>query len=399
MPELYPRSLTVSAGITGSSESAPSSSNDTSSLLADLNHEQAILQLPITAFLTLLMSFGVTGNACVIYVYRTRFRKTSGSYFIMILAILDLLNSGLCIPWEIYVLSNSYLQDHPVLCRVARFVATFVYISAGLILVCVAFSRLVVLYFKIVKPLHCYSSGQAQSLTVVVAAIALCLVWPQLALSGTRTVETRIPGLYGHDCSISDQMQRSIYPILFHGCLYGVFTLCFALLTGFYMRIVWVVWRRGGNRLGEQVAHRDYTPRSSASNASDRSFGSSQNVSVASRSQAGHHHRTSVLARVGRTTRMLGLVTFVFLLGYVPFLTVHVIYLLGMGFQRPMDYSQQLLYQLCLRSYFLSSAANPLIYSILNVRFRKESMVALKSVILRLPKWIRRRIKGEHEVT
>ena len=117
----------------------------TGSLLEDLNKEQAILHLPITAFLALLMSFGVAGNACVIYVYRTRFRKTAGSYFIMVLSVLDLVNSGVCLPWEIYDLSNSYFQTEAVLCKMARFITTAVYINAGLVLVCVAFSRYIVL--------------------------------------------------------------------------------------------------------------------------------------------------------------------------------------------------------------------------------------------------------------
>ena len=63
------------------------------------------------------------------------------------------------------------------------------------------------------------------------------------------------------------------------------------------------------------------------------------------------------------------------------------------------SYGQRLALELCIRSHFLSSAANPLIYSILNVRFRQESMVALRHVILRLPHWLRQRFKGQHGVT
>ena len=64
-----------------------------------------------------------------------------------------------------------------------------------------------------------------------------------------------------------------------------------------------------------------------------------------------------------------------------------------------LTYSQRLTFELCSRSHFLSSAANPLIYSVLNVRFRQESMVALRHVILRLPHWLRKRFKGQHGVT
>ena len=133
-------STVVSAGDIGRAPDEPLIFNKSHSLTS-LNGEQAILNLPITSFLLLIAVLGTAGNTCVVYVYRTRSRKNSGSYFIMALAILDLLNSALCLPWEIYTLSNPYKNDFPVLCKVARFFVTVVYLSAALTLVCVAFSR------------------------------------------------------------------------------------------------------------------------------------------------------------------------------------------------------------------------------------------------------------------
>jgi hypothetical protein len=81
---------------------------------------------------------------------------------------------------------------------------------------------------------------------------------------------------------------------------------------------------------------------------------------------------------------MLGLVTFVALLGYVPFLTVQVVALAGAGFSIGAglgSYGEELAFQFCLKSHYLSSAANPLIYSVLSPAFRKESVVALKKLM------------------
>ena len=130
----------ISVGDLRHGPNAPVISNKSYSLSA-LNGEQAILNLPITSFLLFVALLGTAGNTCVVYVYRTRFRKNSGSYFIMALSVLDLLNSALCLPWEIYTLSNPYRNDLPILCKVARFLVTVVYLSAALTLVCVAFSR------------------------------------------------------------------------------------------------------------------------------------------------------------------------------------------------------------------------------------------------------------------
>ncbi|GFN74410.1 orexin receptor type 2 [Plakobranchus ocellatus] len=442
------------------------SSNKTHSL-GDLNGEQAILNLPVISVLMLLAILGTAGNTCVVYVYRTRFRKNSGSYFIMALAILDLLNSALCLPWEIYTLSNPYKNDLPVLCKLARFLVTFVYLSAALILVCVAFSR----YFKISHPLHCYSSGRAQFLTFVMIALAMSVAWPQIPLSGTRTIATRVTDLYGHNCATSDKLSDSLYPVLFYASLYILLSLCFLLMLLFYGRLILIVVRGSGQgRLGRQIANRDYTPRSSTSIASERSFGSSQNLSHATSNQR-RSSRFSILAQVGRTTRMLVLVTCVFLLGYLPFITVNVLAFFNgdndvvypssneltpkhsggetvdnridngerasdilhhqsISFSQgrlsalsssitssvnsvfapktlqqklpappTLSYGQRLAFEICSRSYYFSSAANPLIYSVLNVRFRQESMVALRHVIMRLPHWLRQRFKGHHGVT
>ena len=80
---------------------------------------------------------------------------------------------------------------------------------------------------------------------------------------------------------------------------------------------------------------------------------------------------------------MLGLVTVVALLGYVPFLTVQVVALAGAGFRAHAmaGYSEEMAFQFCIKSHYLSSAANPLIYSVLSPGFRKESMVALKKLL------------------
>ncbi|RUS78270.1 hypothetical protein EGW08_013961 [Elysia chlorotica] len=366
--------------------------------LTSLNGEQAILNLPIISFLLLVAVLGTAGNTCVVYVYRARFRKNSGSYFIMALAILDLLNSALCLPWEIYILSNPYNNDFPIIiCKVARFLVTVVYLSAALTLVCVAFSR----FFKISHPLRCFSSRRAQSITFVMVCLALAVSWPQIPLSGTRTVATRVFGVYGHDCAISDELSESLYATLFQGSLHVLLSVCFLLMLLFYVRLILIVWVRGRRRgLGRQVAARDYTPRSSASVTSDRSFGSSQNLShttSARRRSSGF----TVLGQIGRTTRMLVLVTFMFLMGYLPLITVNVL-ALNVNHLPPtstLSYGQRMTFELCSRSHFLSSAANPLIYSVLNVRFRQESMIALRHVILRLPHWLRRRFKGQHGVT
>ena len=272
-------------------------------------------------------------------------------------------------------------------------------------LTCVAFSR----YFKIVNPFHCYSAGQARSLVIVMVVTALCVCWPQLVLSGTRTMVTRVPGVLGEDCNISNVAAGTIYPLIFYSVLLALFFLCFSIMVAFYARIICVVWKRSRTRIGERVPsarparnrNRDgdqrgrrrssEEPRSPISTGSEGSLVSSQ-LSISAIFKPGRKpiypkgarwKRSTPPSHLGRTTRMLGLVTVVALLGYVPFLTVQVVSLVGAGFQAAAmtGYSEEMAFQFCIKSHYLSSAANPLIYSILSPAFRKESMVALKKFL------------------
>lgn len=282
--------------------------------------------------------------------------------------------------------------------------------AAGLILACVAFSR----YFKIVNPFRCYSAGQARALVIVMAAVALSIVWPQLVLSGSRTVPTRVPGILGEDCNISDSAANTVYPLIFFSVLLAVFFLCFSIMLVFYARIVGVVWKRSRTQIGELVrvnrprrgdrrkssgASAPTPPTSPVTLGFDSSLSNSSSqisistislpasppprAAVKARSRRTKKVRLKPASHLGRTTRMLSLVTFVALLGYFPFLTVQVVALAGVGFQIDAltSYSEQLAFQFCLKSHYLSSAANPLIYSILSPTFRKESMIALKKFL------------------
>lgn len=315
------------------------------------------------------------------------------------------------------------------ICLFSRFIEYYTTMAAGLTLTCVAFSR----YFKIVNPLHCYSAGQARSLVIVTITVALSVVWPQLVLSGTRTVPTRVLGVLGQACDVSDGAAGTVYPLIFHSVLLAVFFLCFSIMIVFYSRILCVVWKRSRTQIGEhvpsarhgahgrrrrgssfrtsggpaQISRRQSSELNNCSGGnaaqspisrgrgSDSSLSSSQtSISTIYRPTRQTHQggrrkslyrrkRQVSLSSLGRTTRMLGLVTAMALLSYVPFLTVQVVALTGVGFQTDAmtSYSEQLAFQFCLKSHFLSSAANPLIYSILSPNFRKESMVALKCLL------------------
>ena len=113
-------SLSVSASQERDYHVTIDADDNVAAILQELEVEHRLFNIPIITFLVFLAGFGILGNVCVLHVYRTRFRKTAGSFFIMALAVLDLLSAVLCIPFDIFDLSYPYTHPAPVACRIFR---------------------------------------------------------------------------------------------------------------------------------------------------------------------------------------------------------------------------------------------------------------------------------------
>ncbi|XP_048766927.2 uncharacterized protein LOC125673995 [Ostrea edulis] len=86
----------------------------------------------------------------------------------------------------------------------------------------------------------------------------------------------------------------------------------------------------------------------------------------------------------GRTTFMLFVVTLAYVLTFVPYCVIVVIRYSDDGFYNRQNDLQKNFYQIFLRSYLLSSAINPLIYSFTSQAFRKECAALSKKLFCKL---------------
>ncbi|CAC5379370.1 unnamed protein product [Mytilus coruscus] len=85
--------------------------------------------------------------------------------------------------------------------------------------------------------------------------------------------------------------------------------------------------------------------------------------------------------KASRTTFMLFIVTLAFMVTFAPYCIVALLRNLeGVGYYSKLTDIQKTVYQLFLRSYFLSSAINPIIYSFLNQSFKSRSKTILKKI-------------------
>lgn len=102
---------------------------------------------------------------------------------------------------------------------------------------------------------------------------------------------------------------------------------------------------------------------------------------------SGRAHCVNCLTvRIGRSTLMLFLITLAYVLSFLPFYTLVLIRQTQDSFVSGLSRGGHMAYEVFLRSYLLSSAINPLIYSFCNTQFREYCKELFTKVILRRKK-------------
>lgn len=405
-----------------------SSANETlnpDEILSKLNSEKVILLLPVIVFVVLAILVGIVGNSIVCYVYTFRLRRSPSRYFILFLALLDLISCFVGAGSELTDLLQPYVFKATWSCKILRFGLSFTIISASFTLICVAFDR----YYKVCKPLKAFPVRKVKRLCLVVAALSIVLSSPALVIFGLKSVATDYPDITGTECSTADGVRKTALPIVYYVILFTAFLI---LLTSFillYIRIGVEIWKRKKLTIGETLPglikglkdmHGSKHTRNENVQADDASSRSIQTDDY-SESRAGCDNayatetdccvstlnrtitdqrdqkpakskpvlkrRRSKLGRMSirtlRTTSIFFAVSAAFVLSFLPYLIANLLKFTNVAFYDIQSSSVEVAYNFCVRSYFISNFINPIIYSALNVYFRKECKKLLKRFLRR----------------
>lgn len=374
-PHLNASMLWLSTAPTSSSFSL-NRTNDTlltatMNTLWDENRRKASNFIIVVIYLAVLMITGFIGNSLVCYVYYFRFNLTPANLFIFTLGVLDLASCCIGMPFEICDLSYPYMFDAPVACKLLRFAESITIIASAAILICVTFDR----YFKICRPFHILPLRVARILCLVSTLLGLLLSWPALVIFGRKSIPTSDPNITGVECTVDDNIRNSVYPTLYYGTLLGVFAIAVCIISTLYTLIGRMVWKIKRTTIGEVV---DTTRRpstvsfqmSTSSNRDERRISTDSELKVIPNSRK--------MIRAGRTTAIFITVTVVFVLSFLPFLTVTLLKAAKVAFNTFESNLQEVVYNLCARSYFINNSINPLIYSVMNVNFRRECLAVFR---------------------
>ena len=354
--------------------------NDTSypltklNTLGDENRRKANSFLFVVVYLALLMISGFVGNCLVCYVYYFKFRLTPANFFISTLGVLDLASCCIGMPFEICDISYPYMFDAPVACKLFRFAESVTIMASAATLICVAFDR----YFKICRPFHKFPLRKARILCLVSVLLSVFMSWPALVLFGRKSIPTSDPNITGVECTVDDNIRDGVYPTLYYGTLLGVFVIAFCVITTLYILVGRMVWKVKRTTIGEVV---DNTRRPSAvslqmSTSSSNAPKEERRGSIDSLSSPASNSRQAI--RAGRTTIIFITVTVIFVISFLPFLTVTLLKAAKVAFYEFTSHENEVIYNVCVRSYFINNSINPIIYSVLNVNFRQECFTIFK---------------------
>lgn len=416
--------------------------NYTSEDLWRENEAFARAVIPSMLYVALLMVIGVPGNSLVVYIHGFRFRTATQNFLIVCLACCDLIIGVIAMPTEIADLRFHLTFSSDFACRLLRFVSLFCALTSNCILVVIAVDR----YQRVCHPLRPQMTTRNARIGVVLSVtLSLLVSWPLFVVTGLRTRETHLEGLYGSDCSFSDKFKDTIYPTAIIGVLGTGFVIMMLVLIVLYARL-WQKARQhrlslhskrfqvkasftsslpasptslddvssvmtspsSTERLGSiSGSHSDFVSGvslrpdidpphenkelSTVSQVHPSLQPSTENASSSETSSTTKKKRRHLCCcsskkqtkrSLDKTTLVAFAVTVVFIVSFLPYLILMAVRSVWKNFDDSLTSAAELnVYNIFVRSYFINSASNPIIYSVINAKFRRECVRLWTAVV------------------
>lgn len=414
----------------------------------DINHwNQYVFRMhliPAFIYIFILLFFGIPGNALVCYVYhfKVRNKQLSSNIFILALSWFDLVNCTLTLPFELAVIHKYVNFDHPIMCKLARFIAFFCNNATSVILLAIASDRLRVF---LSGPKNRRVTVRTSRIIILIAmVISAAVSWPMLVLFGTFKIPFE-NGVVGSMCSISNfYADQKTYEKVFTIsllCLHFAFDIAFIMIYSILGKKICYdtesnrrmsscsltqysinrVNRKGSDTsidddvFGTQISERSrsfpvnennnllqendqssevcfkdgHTSKSLPSRFGIVKYSDSFRGSFRTNFRSKQARSSSTLSEwriftsrqtISRTSFMLFIVTIAYMITYLPYCILVVIRTIDPGYYFRLNDNNKSLYQFFIRSYCLGSAINPLIYSFISSSFRKKCKNAISDI-------------------
>ena len=219
-------------------------------LLIEINDKTAILVIPAILYVGILMIVGLIGNILVCVYYGCKTKLNTNSFFIIMLAVFDLLGCTVAMPIEIVDLRFFFMFVNAPACKIARFVNTFATIGSSMTLLTIAFDR----HRRMCRPFTTQLQFKDARRAFCVAVIfSLVLSWPALIFYDSVSVNVTDPNnqsviLEGFDCTTTKHEGYKSYLLAFNILHFVLFLAASVTLGVFYSLIGRVVFKHKRNR-------------------------------------------------------------------------------------------------------------------------------------------------------
>ena len=335
--------------------------------LERMNEIKYVINLPCIVSYLLALVFGTLGNTVVIFVCVRKLPRSSANTLIKWMASFDLVNC-LLLSYEIYDKRYSmYSGRIVVVCKIVRFLETFLTVGSCMILLGLALER----YLKICKPVKSLRFKTERYILPFAIIFGLCTSWPNIIFYGSEKVKMTGFSAAGNDCTYVQSLVKSPYRGVYSLLMFVFACASFSVLMFLYA-LVFKSVRQWKNRVDVATS-----PDAVISNIERRSIensGEGRRISILKETtRFSFNSKAPRTMEVKSVTFSFFLLGFAFIVSFIPVCVVEVLNSLGVIHVIEMDtLEEKQAAVLANSSYLLNSAVNPLIYGFFNPQFRRE---------------------------
>ncbi|XP_029637956.1 neuropeptide Y receptor type 2-like [Octopus sinensis] len=310
--------------------------NSNNNTIEDINRQYFNILKPAFIFVSILLPVGLVGNSIALYIYGFRFQKLPVHVFLISLAVFDMIGCIFGIPLEMVALWYSKMYPSNILCKLEKFFIFYSSITSTITLLVIAVER----YNKVCR-------HNKKQLSVRAAKIMTVTI-------GFGSVGLALPGALFFEKMNDPFSVSSVEKVCFYRYGYerlrnyfltslGIDLLILTVMFFLYQRI----WK---------VAKEHYIP-------------TNYTINLNLNNMNARNQNTRTYAKIRQTNKILVCITFLFAISFIPGLILGITYPLIEGKHIP-DVAEYFRH-VVIRMWILNCTMNPIVYGLLNTRFRR----------------------------
>ncbi|KAH3789294.1 hypothetical protein DPMN_167469 [Dreissena polymorpha] len=188
--------------------------------IRDVNYHMTKTVLPVTIFIGFEMCVGLIGNILILFIYTRRPERSNFRYFVIMMAVVDLMSCFTTLPGEIFSQLNWYDYQHGWICKCKSFFNVLTAWCSACILFVLAIDR----YIKVCRPLKWQIRPTvALKLCVLSLILSSVVASPVAVLWGKQTYNFTMKDNVAVSvtiCEKAEQFSNDDKPFIYIICVY-----------------------------------------------------------------------------------------------------------------------------------------------------------------------------------